>query len=239
MTAVSIGLLTAEPSALFCDLAVATPAVDFVVLDAEGTGLGVRDCADAARILQSGRLEVHVRVPSLDPGVLLAYANTGVDELLLPQVEEVRDIERALEAVTFGPRGGRPRQVVRSSAYGSTEGRVPRLSAIIETVAAFDAAEAFSRVDAVETFWIGLTDLSDDMARHRRAFGGSDEETANLISRLRGRCNVGLPAASEEGVMRAQRLNVQRCAVYWERLAAATIASVAAAGALASESGTP
>ncbi|GAP58742.1 hpch/Hpai aldolase [Arthrobacter sp. Hiyo1] len=114
-----VGLITAEPTPTLLSV-VAYRNLDFVVLDAEQTTLTLQQCADAVQRLSGANTRVAVRVPDLDDMTLVAFANTGVDEIVLPRVRHPKELERAYRATRFSLMGsGRnrlrsPRRLVRT-----------------------------------------------------------------------------------------------------------------------------
>lgn len=225
-----VGLLTAEPSRLLLSQAVLA-GLDFVVLDAEQTGLDARECSAAVLSLSGSDTEVVIRVPDLDERTLVTFANTGAHELLLPQVRQLSQLEAAYRATRFPPDGTRSRQVSAASSFGTDFSRPPRLSVLIETVEAVEAAEQLASCRWIDSAWIGPTDLSDDIARQRPVDAGSVERTVRdvVTTFLERGASIGLPAGDAAGVKAAFERGADRVAVYWERHVGSALADMAAA----------
>jgi len=220
----TVGLITADPSPALLGIAMHC-GLDFVVLDAEQTTLTVRDCADVVQRLAGSGVEVGIRVPALDDNTLVSYANTGVDEIVIPQVRTVDQLEKAWRATRFTPEGTRMKQVSPASGYGRDYSSVPRVSVLFET------AEAVARVDdfvASEFFdggWVGPTDLASDLA----ISGGGDLDDAvrTVVDTLSvAGQSVGLPAANVAAAGAVHARGADRCAIYWEREVAATLSAL-------------
>ena len=232
----SVGLITADPSPTLLALC-AHAGLGFLVLDAEQTPLTVQQCADAVQRLRGSGVQVSVRVPDLTPNTLVAFANTGADELVLPHLRRPEELEEALDVVRYAPRGTRSRQVSPASAFGRDFSREPRLSVLFETV---DAVEGVGEIAAVEGFrggWLGPTDLSADLERHGRAEPGElDKAVQSVVDALRGTGHsVGLPAPSMARADEVFARGADRAAVYWERELASLLSGFAAAADVSGE----
>ncbi|MFE4413994.1 aldolase/citrate lyase family protein [Streptomyces sp. NPDC056821] len=225
-----VGLLTAEPDRLLTNLAVLT-GIDFFVLDAELTGLDVSRCADVVSRLTRTRTEVLIRIPDVSEATVVAFANTGADELVLPQVRTLAQIEGAWRASRYFPDGTRSRQVSQASAYGTDFVKVPRLSVLLETVEAIEQAAEFVASGLLDGAWIGPTDLLDDLRRFRPAEAERMSELVDqAIATFRAaRVSIGLPAKDPAGVQEAFAGGADRCAVYWEKQLFAVLTDVAGA----------
>lgn len=211
----TIGLHTAYPSGQLLDLAVQA-GFDFVWLDAEHTGLHPRGCAEAVGRISGHGVEAFVRVPSLDPDLLTTYANTGVDEVVLPRLRSLAELQGAWEALRYAPEGRRSRQVVPATRYGADWTKRVRISVIIETAEAVDLADEIAAAEQVDGVWLGPRDLEDDL-RRRGAQVDMAELVAGLEARLRGRRpQLGVNAVDEAGLRRAFERGADRCTLYWD-----------------------
>jgi 2-keto-3-deoxy-L-rhamnonate aldolase RhmA len=225
----SIGLLTGEPSRMLLAQAAAA-GMAFVVLDAEQTGLTTRDCADAVAALSGSGTQVSIRVPNLDDATLVTFANTGADELLLPQVRYVSEVEAAYRAVQFPPQGSRARQVSPGSRYGTDFSRAPRLSVLIETVEAAESADLFATSPFVSSAWIGPTDLGDDFARRRPEDAEALPQAVKhiLTAFVEHRASIGLPAIDAASARSAFERGADRVSVYWEKFVGSALRDMSA-----------
>lgn len=222
-----VGLITADPTPTLLGLLEVT-GMDSVVIDAEQTGLTVAECSDAVQRLRGSGVRVGIRVPSLDDDCLLAFANTGADELVLPRVRRVEELERAHRATRFPPAGERPRQLSPASRYGTAYTHVPVLSVLVETTDAADAIEEFAAHPLFEGAWIGPTDLADDLARADRApeLDSTVQRVIDVVARAGH--PIGLPAPSAARAAEVHARGANRAAVYWEREVTASLRALAA-----------
>lgn len=213
-----IGLITADPTATLLAV-IADAGLDFLVLDAEQTGMTVRDCADVVQRLAWSGTEVAIRVPDLLEATLVAYANTGATELVLPKVRSVAELEHAHLATRYLPDGKRSAQASFASAFGKDFSRTPRISVLFETV---DATDSVAEIAASEHFtggWVGPADLAADLhAAGRTKADALESATRRIVDGLRsGGKSVGLPAGGIDGIATAFTAGADRVAIYWER----------------------
>ncbi|MCG2622551.1 aldolase/citrate lyase family protein [Arthrobacter sp. I2-34] len=225
----SVGLITAEPTPSLLAILVHA-GVDFLVLDAEQTGLTVQQCRDVVQRLAGSGVQVAVRVPDLEANTLVAFANTGVGEIVLPQVCSINELERAHDATRYAPEGSRPKQVSQASAFGADYSRPPRITVLFETVDAVERVEDFAASPFFSGGWVGPTDLASDL---RRRGDGGPEAVENAVRTVvgvlsRAGHSVGLPAAGMEGAGDVFASGADRCAVYWERELASLLSGYAA-----------
>ncbi|UZX03177.1 hypothetical protein F8G81_11625 [Arthrobacter sp. CDRTa11] len=214
----SVGIITADPTPTLLAL-LAHAAVDFVVLDAEQTGMTVNQCADVVQRLAGSGVHVAVRVPDLQVNTLVAFANTGVAEIVLPQVRTVDELEQAQVATTYAPAGSRPKQVTPASAFGKDFSRAPLLTVLFETVEAVNRVKEFTASEAFGGGWVGPTDLAADLYRHGdprpEAVQEAVQRVVDVISAVGG--SIGLPAPGIASATSVFDRGADRCAVYWEK----------------------
>jgi 2-keto-3-deoxy-L-rhamnonate aldolase RhmA len=220
-----VGLITADPTPTLLNL-LAYGSIDFVVLDAEQTSLTLEQCANVAQCLRATDVTVAVRVPDLDELTLVSFANTGVDEIVLPQVRRVSELEHAVRVTRFPPSGTRPRQASFASAFGQDFSHMPRITVLFETVAAIDRVDEFLASEHFEGGWVGPSDLAADLNVHGR--GGAEavrSATKAVVDALAtsGK-SIGVPAPSIARAFEVFESGADRSAVYWERELASMIA---------------
>ncbi|MCR1781328.1 hypothetical protein KVF89_02175 [Nocardioides carbamazepini] len=211
-----LGLLTSSVDPVLVD-SVTQAGMDFLWLDAEYTGLTPNQVGDVVRRLANSGTRTMVRVPNLDPGTLLTFANTGVDELVLPRVRTLEDIEQARAWLTYPPAGIRPRQVVPATDWGTSYDRQPDVSIIVETMEAVRCLDRIAQAGCVATYWLGPKDLSDDHEHEGGARGAFDDVLNALLDTLRDadlQFGWGVPDPSD--VASVWQAGASRCALYWD-----------------------
>jgi 4-hydroxy-2-oxoheptanedioate aldolase len=153
----------------FCGLA----GFDWVFIDAEHSSIGVETCASLVRAADAVGVASVVRVPTNEPSVILPYAETGVNGLIVPHVKSVEDAENLVQAVRYWPRGSRGfSSTSRAANYGITAtpaeylGAVDRQTvpiALIEDQDALPVLDDIAAVADLDVFVIGPGDLSMSM----------------------------------------------------------------------------
>jgi 2-keto-3-deoxy-L-rhamnonate aldolase RhmA len=224
----SVGIITADPTPTLLAL-LAHATVDFLVLDAEQTGMTVQQCRDVVQRLAGSGVKVAVRVPDLDRNTLLAFANTGVAEIVLPQVRTVDELERAYDATRYAPAGSRPRQVTPASAFGMDYSFAPVITVLFETAEAVERVKEFVDSEAFGGGWVGPTDLAADLLRHGderpEALQEAVQRVVDVVAGA-GR-SIGLPAPGMAAAAGVFERGASRCAVYWEKELAAMLTGYA------------
>lgn len=218
----SVGLITGSPSPSLLGVSAAL-GVDFVVLDAEQTGLTVRDCEEAVTRLRYRGTRVAIRVPDLTENTLVSFANTGAHELVLPRLRAVEELENACRAASFPPTGSRPKQVGASSDYGIDWTIEPVLTVLFETVDALDRVSDFVASPHFAGGWVGPTDLAADLAAKGRDTP-LDDAVQHIIDTVSAAgFSIGIPAPRATRTAEVFARGADRAALYWEREATAVL----------------
>lgn len=220
-----VGLITADPTPTLLNL-LAYQSIDFVVLDAEQTSLTLEQCARVAQNLRATDVTVAVRVPDLDELTLVSFANTGVDEIVLPQVRRLSQLEHAVRVTRFPPSGTRPRQASFATAFGQEFSHLPRITVLFETVDAVDRVDEFLASEHFDGGWVGPSDLAADLSAHGR--GGAEavrSATKAVVDAVAtSEKSIGVPAPSIARAFEVFESGADRSAVYWERELASMMA---------------
>jgi 4-hydroxy-2-oxoheptanedioate aldolase len=106
-----------------------------------------------------------VRVPWLDPGIIMKMLDAGAYAVICPMVNSRADAEKLVAATRYPPRGQRSFGPVRALLYaGSDYARhandTVTCFAMIETRQALDALDDILAVDGLDAIYIGPADLS-------------------------------------------------------------------------------
>jgi 4-hydroxy-2-oxoheptanedioate aldolase len=107
-----------------------------------------------------------VRVPWLEPGILMKMLDAGAYGIICPMINTVADAELLVRATTYPPRGDRSFGPIRALLYGGAD--YPKHAdetivrfAMIETKAALDNLKDILRVDGLDAVYVGPADLSN------------------------------------------------------------------------------
>ena len=109
-----------------------------------------------------------VRVPWLEPGILMKTLDAGAYAVICPMVNTREDAQNLVAWTHYAPRGVRSFGPVRAMLYGGLD--YPQHAndtivtfAMIETAQALDNLEAIVSVEGLDAVYIGPSDLSISM----------------------------------------------------------------------------
>jgi 4-hydroxy-2-oxoheptanedioate aldolase len=106
-----------------------------------------------------------VRVPWLEPGVLMKTLDAGAYAVICPMVNTREDAQRLVAYTSYAPRGTRSFGPVRALLYSGADypqhanDTIVRF-AMIETAQALDNLDAILSVEGIDAVYIGPSDLS-------------------------------------------------------------------------------
>ena len=139
-----------------------------------------------------------VRVPWLEPGILMKMLDAGAYGLICPMVNTREDAERLVAFTHYAPRGTRSFGPVRALLYGGPD--YPERAndtivvfAMIETRVALDNLDEILAVKGLDAVYIGPSDLSLALGC-KPTFDDVDEPVAEAIDMI-------LRRATEHGVV--------------------------------------
>ena len=106
-----------------------------------------------------------VRVPWLEPGILMKALDAGAYGVICPMVNSREDAERLVAWTHYAPRGMRSFGPVRAQLYGGADYSKEAndtivVFAMIETAAALDRIDDILSVPGLDAIYIGPSDLS-------------------------------------------------------------------------------
>lgn len=166
-----LGCFTKYRDPAFAELA-ALQGWDFLVFDGEHGALNADDIENLSRAAEVRGVTPLARVPVNEPSVILSFLDRGIHGVHVPWVNSEAEVEAAVQAVKYGPRGRRGLAGGRASDWGISEpiGDYTRranretLTVIhIETAEAVAAIDQYVGVDDVDVLFIGPTDLSHSL----------------------------------------------------------------------------
>jgi len=139
-----------------------------------------------------------VRVPWLDPGILMKMLDAGAYALICPMVNTPEDAEKLVAATHYPPRGFRSMGPIRATLYGGADYQKHAndtvvVFAMIETRQALDNLDAILAVKGLDAVYIGPADLSLALGCNP-TFDDVDKPVAEAIDMI-------LAKAQERGVV--------------------------------------
>lgn len=129
---------------------------------------GVVDYQAAVTMLtaiSTGETAPVVRVPWLDPGIIMKMLDAGAYGIICPMINSVEDAERFVSATRYPPDGSRSFGPIRATLYAGpdyaakADETVVRF-AMIETRQALDNLDGIMAVEGLDAVYIGPADLS-------------------------------------------------------------------------------
>ena len=146
-----------------------------------------------------------VRVPWLEPGILMKSLDAGAYGLICPMVNTREDAQKFVAWTHYAPRGTRSFGPVRALLYGGADypqhanDTIVRF-AMIETAQALDNLDAIMSVEGLDAIYIGPSDLSLALGC-RPVFDDVDPPVAQAIDHILERATAhGLKAGVHNGV---------------------------------------
>jgi 4-hydroxy-2-oxoheptanedioate aldolase len=106
-----------------------------------------------------------VRVPWLEPGILMKTLDAGAYAVICPMVNTREDAQKLVAYTNYAPKGTRSFGPVRATLYGGADyptaanDTIVRF-AMIETAQALDNLDAILSVEGIDAIYIGPSDLS-------------------------------------------------------------------------------
>lgn len=111
-----------------------------------------------------------VRVPWLEPGILMKVLDAGAYGVICPMVSSAEDARALVQACRYPPAGMRSFGPIRASLYAGSDYAVHAnetvaVIAMIETRAALDNLDEILAVPGIDAVYIGPADLASALGR--------------------------------------------------------------------------
>ena len=156
-----------------------------------------------------------IRVPWLEPGILMKSLDAGAYGVICPMVNTRDDAARLVAYTNYAPRGTRSFGPIRALLYAGADypqhaDRTIVRFAMIETAQALDNLDAILSVDGLDAIYIGPSDLSLALGC-KPAFDEVDPPVAAAIEHILERAKAhGVVAGIHNGSPEAARARVAR-----------------------------
>jgi 4-hydroxy-2-oxoheptanedioate aldolase len=145
-----------------------------------------------------------VRVPWLEPGIVMKALDAGAYGVIAPMVSTREDAQKLVAWTHYAPQGSRSFGPVRASLYGGADyaqhaNRTVVAFAMIETAQALDNLDAILSVEGLDAIYIGPSDLSLALGC-RPVFDDVEPPVAQAIAHIVERARVhGVVAGIHNG----------------------------------------
>jgi 4-hydroxy-2-oxoheptanedioate aldolase len=174
-----------------------------------------------------------VRVPWLEPGILMKTLDAGAYAVICPMVNTRQDAQNLVAWTNYAPRGTRSFGPVRAMLYGGPDypqhanETVVRF-AMIETRQALENLDDILSVEGVDAVYIGPSDLSLSLGC-RPVFDDLDPDAAQAVDHILARAQAhGVVAGIHNGTPEAA---IARIAMGFQFVTISSDARLIAAGA--------
>lgn len=145
-----------------------------------------------------------VRVPWLEPGILMKTLDAGAYGVICPMINTREDAQKLVAWTHYAPRGTRSFGPVRALLYGGAD--YPQHAndtivtfAMIETAAALDNLDAILSVEGLDAIYIGPSDLSLALGC-KPTFDDLDPKAAEAVDHILARAKAhGVVAGIHNG----------------------------------------
>ncbi|HRE13305.1 MAG TPA: aldolase/citrate lyase family protein [Usitatibacteraceae bacterium] len=174
-----------------------------------------------------------VRVPWLDPGIVMKMLDAGAYGIICPMVNSRADCEKLVAAAHYPPRGHRSMGPIRAMLYGGADYQKKAddtvvIFAMIETREALDNLDDILSTPGLDAVYIGPADLSLALGCNP-TFDDVDPPVAAAIDRILERAKAhGVVAGIHNGTPEAA---LKRIAKGFQFVTIASDARLMAAGA--------
>jgi 4-hydroxy-2-oxoheptanedioate aldolase len=156
-----------------------------------------------------------VRVPWLEPGIIMKSLDAGAYGIICPMVNTREDCQRLLSYTRYAPKGTRSFGPIRALLYGGAD--YPQRAndtivtfAMIETAQALDNLDAILSVEGLDAIYIGPSDLSLALGC-RPVFDDVDPKAAQAIDHILERAQAhGVKAGIHNGLTRVAKERIAK-----------------------------
>jgi 4-hydroxy-2-oxoheptanedioate aldolase len=188
----------------FCAEVMALQGWDTLTIDLQH---GLIDAAALVPMLQAMQATPTmpiVRVPWLEPGIIMKTLDAGAQAIICPMVNTREDAQRLVQYARYAPQGGRSFGPVRAAMvhgadYATAANANTVVFAMIETAQALDNLDAICSVEGIDAVYIGPSDLSLSLGC-TPVFDDVDPPVAQAIDHILARAHAhGLKAGVHNG----------------------------------------
>ncbi len=145
-----------------------------------------------------------VRVPWLEPSIVMKVLDAGAQAIICPMVNTREDAQKLVSYARYAPKGGRSFGPVRAGLvhgadYATAANDNIVVFAMIETKQALDNLDAICSVDGIDAVYIGPSDLSLSLGC-KPVFDDVDPPAAQAIDHILARAKAhGIRAGVHNG----------------------------------------
>jgi 4-hydroxy-2-oxoheptanedioate aldolase len=166
-----IGSFVYVPSAKLTEI-IGLLGFDFVVVDMEHGPVDIGIAEDMVRAAELADVTPIIRVTHNTPHLILRALDVGALGVHVPEINDADSARAMVNSVKYAPEGHRGLAGVRAAGYGLKESLADYAAAAnretmtivhIEQVEAIDNLDVLLRVDGIDVYFLGPTDLSNSL----------------------------------------------------------------------------
>jgi 4-hydroxy-2-oxoheptanedioate aldolase len=181
---------------------------DSLTVDLQHGVIDYRDALHMLTAISTTAAVPIVRVPWLEPGVLMKTLDAGAYAVICPMVSTRAQAELLVASTHYPPRGTRSNGPIRAALYGGADYQSRAndtivVFAMIESKEALDNLDDILSVDGLDAIYIGPTDLSLALGC-RPVFDDLDPPAAEAVDHILARAKAhGVVAGIHNGTCEA------------------------------------
>lgn len=149
-----------------------TGGFEFVIIDGEHGPFDLTQFASMIALGNNIDMDVLIRIPSIDRGLITKLLDMGADGFLVPMVNTAEEARKLVEYAKYAPLGKRGISTTRAHTnyqppkleeYMREANQKTILLAQIETLEAVENAEEIASVSGIDALIVGPSDLSSSL----------------------------------------------------------------------------
>lgn len=177
---------------------------DSLTIDLQHGAIGYQAAVGMLQAISTTEVVPLVRVPWLDPGILMKVLDAGAYGVICPMVNDPEEAETLVRACRYPPRGTRSFGPTRAALYGGEDyarhaDATVLVLAMIETAQALDRLDGILRTDGLDGVYVGPADLSNALGHPPRLDPEAPEVLAAIERILKAAKDAGLRAGIHTG----------------------------------------
>lgn len=144
----------------------------WLTIDIEHSTISINQVEEMMRIIQLSKVEAYVRLSKNDSTLIKRVLDAGADGIIVPMVNSAGDVNKAMDACFYPPRGNRGVGLARAQNYGTEFHEYRRVSEsktkVIIQIEHIDAVRHIDKifsVDGIYGYFIGPYDLSASLGK--------------------------------------------------------------------------
>lgn len=188
----------------FCAETMAHQGWDSLTVDMQHGVVDYQDMVGMLQAVSTTATAPVVRVPWLEPGILMKALDAGAYGVICPMINTREDAQRLVDYTHYAPRGKRSFGPVRALLYGGADYAAHANDtivafAMIETAQALDNVDSILSVPGLDAIYIGPSDLSLALGC-RPVFDDVDPKAQQAIAHILARAKAhGVVAGIHNG----------------------------------------